>query len=152
MQDAEPNALRHDYEIYIRTTPDDLWDAITSGEQTRRYFHGTRIESEWRVGATVIYHSSRPGRIAVDGEVRAVDKPRRLSYTWNVHYDPERSGEKPSLVTWEIESAGEACKLTLTHRFSEPSKTFREVASGWNAILSSLKSLLETGDPLSISS
>ena len=150
MPEAESNALRHDYEISIRTTPEALWDAITSGEQTRRYFHGTRIESEWRVGAAVIYHSSRAGHVAVDGEVRAVEPLRRLSYTWNVRYDPERSAEAPSLVTWEIERVAETCKLTLTHAFDEPCKTFREVASGWNAILSSLKSLLETGEPLSI--
>ena len=152
MPEAESNALRHEYENYIRTTPDALWDAITSGEQTRRYFHGTRIESEWRVGAAVVYHSSHAGRIAVDGEVRRVEPPRRLSYTWNVRYDPERSGEAPSLVTWEIEPVGESCRLTLTHAFGEPCKTLREVKSGWNAILSSLKSMLETGEPLSISS
>ena len=148
MPEAESSALQHDYEIFIRTTPDALWDAITSGEQTRRYFHGTRIESKWRVGAAVIYHSSRAGNIAVDGEVRHVERTRRLSYTWNVRYDPERSGEAPSLVTWKIEPVGDTCRLTLTHQFSEPSKTFREVKSGWNAILSSLKSLLETGEPL----
>ena len=150
MPEAESSALQHDYEIFIRTTPDALWDAITSGEQTRRYFHGTRIESEWRVGAAVIYHSSHAGNIAVDGEVRHVERTRRLSYTWNVRYDPERSGEAPSLVTWKIEPVGDTCRLTLTHQFSEPSKTFREVKSGWNAILSSLKSLLETGEPLAI--
>ena len=152
MLEAASHVLRHDYEIYIHTTPEALWDAITCGEQTRRYFHGTSIESEWRVGATVVYHSSRTDRIAVEGEVRAVEPRRRLSYTWNVRYDPERSGEAPSLVTWEIEPLGDECKLTLMHEFSEPSKTFREVRSGWNAILSSLKSLLETGEPLSVAS
>ncbi len=81
MPETDANALRHEYEIYIRTTPDALWDAITSGEQTRRYFHGTRIESEWRVGATAIYHSSRAGRIAVEGEVRHVERPRRRAPT-----------------------------------------------------------------------
>ncbi len=84
----------------------------------------------------------------------------RAGSPWNVRYDPERSGEAPSLVTWKIEApslvtwkiepVGDTCRLTLTHQFSEPCKTFREVASGWNAILSSLKSLLETGEPLSI--
>ena len=63
---------------------------------------------------------------------------------------PSARERRPSEVAWEIEPLGETCRLTLTHRFSEPSKTFREVKSGWNAILSSLKSLLETGEPLSI--
>ena len=123
MPEAESSALQHDYEIFIRTTPDALWDAITRGEHTRRYFHGTRIESEWRVGAAVIYHSSHAGNIAVDGEVRHVERTRRLSYTWNVRYDPERSGEAPSLVTWKIEPVGDTCRLTLTASVSSRSRT-----------------------------
>jgi hypothetical protein len=70
--------------------------------------------------------------------------------TWNVRYDAERAGEEESLVTWEITPLDEVCKLTLVHLFSVPSKTWREVKSGWNAILSSLKSLLETGEGLSL--
>ena len=81
--------------------------------------------------------------------MRHVERPRRLSYIWNVRYEPERPGEAPSQVTRGIEPVGEACRLTVTHRFSEPCKTFREVNSGWNAILSPLKSLLDTGEPLS---
>ena len=116
---------------------------------TRCYFHGTRIESDWQVGSPVAYHSTRAGEVAVHGVIREAARPRRLSYTWNVRYDPEHAGEQPSLVTWEIEPAGNACKLTLAHEFTEASKTSREVRSGWNAILSSLKSLLESWRPAS---
>ena len=149
---ADSDMLQHEYEICIRTTPVKLWQAITRGEWTRRYFHGTRIESDWRPGSPVVFHSSRPGEIAVEGVVREAAPPRRLAYTWNVRYDAERAGEGASLVTWEIVPLDEVCKLTLVHRFSAPSKTWREVRSGWNAILSSLKSLLETGEALPLSS
>ena len=150
--ESEVGVLEHGYEIYIRTTPQKLWDAITRGEWTRRYFHGTRIESDWRPGSPVVYHNSRPGEIAVEGVVREAAPPRRLCYTWNVRYDAERAGEEPSLVTWEITPLDEVCRLTVVHQFNAPSKTYREVKSGWNAILSSLKSLLETGEPLSVAS
>ena len=149
---ADSGALQHEYEVYIRTTPQKLWDALTRGESTRRYFHRTRIESDWRPGSPVIFHSSRPGEIAVEGVVREAAFPCRLAYTWNVRYDPERAGEEASLVTWEITPLDEVCRLTLVHRFSAPSKTWREVKSGWNAILSSLKSWLETGEGLSLTS
>ena len=73
-----------------------------------------------------------------------------LEYTWNVRYDEERAGEEPSVVRWEIEQIDEQCKLTLLHSLTTESKTYREVRSGWNAILSSLKSLIETGEPLTV--
>ena len=141
--------LEHLYELYIRASPEQIWEAITSGDVTRRYFHETRIESDWSVGSRVIYYNPDES-VAVDGEVRACEPPRLLEYTWNVHYDPERAGEQPSIVRWELEAMGEQCRLTLVHRFDEECKTYREVKSGWNAILSSMKSLLETGEPLSV--
>jgi DNA-binding transcriptional ArsR family regulator len=148
-EDQMNDQLRHVYEIYIRTTPVRLWEAITSGEMTHRYFHKTRVESEWKVGSKVIYTSSE-GAVAVEGEVRACNPPRELEYTWNVKYDPERSGEQPSIVRWEIEKVDDCCRLTLLHSFAEKSETYRAVKGGWNEILSSMKSLLETGKPLSV--
>jgi len=141
--------LEHVYEIYIRTTAERLWEALTSGDMTRRYFHRTRIESDWQVGSPVVFH--RPdGSVAVEGVMRACDPPRALEYTWNVRYDEERAGEEPSLVRWEIERLEGECRLTVMHSFRGESTTFREVKAGWNEILSSLKSLLETGRPLSV--
>jgi uncharacterized protein YndB with AHSA1/START domain len=141
--------LQHVYEIYIRTTAERLWEAITSGEVTRRYFHRTRIGSDWRVGSPVVFHRLN-GSVAVDGVVKICEPPRVLEYTWNVRYDEERAGEEPSLVRWEIEPLEGECRLTVLHSFREESKTFREVRSGWNGVLSSLKSLLETGRPLAV--
>ena len=148
-EDRMSEQLQHMYEIYIRTTAEKLWEAITSGELTGRYFHNTRIESSWQVGSPVVYRNP-DGSVAVEGEVRVCERPRVLEYTWNVRYDAERAGEEPSVVRWEIEQLAGSCRLTVLHSFTEESKTFREVKRGWNEILSSLKSLLETGRPLSI--
>jgi DNA-binding transcriptional ArsR family regulator len=141
--------LQHVYEIYIRTTAKRLWEALTSGEMTRRYFHRTRIESDWRVGSPVVFRRE-DGSVAVEGVVKACDPPRVLEHTWNVRYDEERAGEEPSLVRWEIEQLEGSCRLTLLHSFQEESKTYLEVKGGWTEILSSLKSLLETGRPLTV--
>ena len=141
--------LKHVYEIYIRTTPELLWGAITSGVMTKKYFHQTRIESSWKSGDPIIYYSADDS-VAIEGVVETSEPCTRLSYTWNVKYDPERLQEQPSYVGWEIEKMGDACKLTLIHSFDEESKTYREVALGWFPILSSLKSLLETGMALDV--
>lgn len=148
-EDQMSDQLQHTYEIYVRTTADRLWQAITAGHMTQRYFHKTRIESDWQVGSPVVYYG-QDGSVAVEGEVRVCDRPHVLEYTWNVKYDPERAGEEPSIVRWEIEQVADSCRLTLLHSFTEESKTYREVKSGWNEILSSLKSLLETGRQLPV--
>ena len=89
------------------------------------------------------------GSTAVDGEVNECDPPRRLSYTWYVQYDPEAIKSTPSRVTWEIESMDETCRLTLTHdEFPDGSVVSEGVREGWVPILSSLKNLIETGEPL----
>jgi uncharacterized protein YndB with AHSA1/START domain len=127
---------------------EQLWEGITSAEFTRRYFHETAIESTWEPGAPVLYLNG-DGSTAVDGEVIECDAPRRLSFTWHVQYDPEAITETPSRVTWEIEPMGETCRLTLTHDdFPDSSVISEGVREGWMPILSSLMSLIETGEPL----
>ena len=143
--------LMHVYELYIRATPTKLWEAITTGAMTKKYFHETRIESTWNPGEPVVYYNSDDS-VAVEGVVKTCKPFTGLSYTWNVKYDPERADEQPPLVTWEIEQMGDTCKLTLEHSFEEESKTYREVAHGWNAIISSMKTLIETGKALDIAS
>lgn len=139
---------QHVFQIYIGCSAERLWEGITNGDLTRRYFHATAIESDWKVGSPVVYRSP-DGSVAVEGEVLEVDAPGRLSISWKVLYDPERSGEQPSRVSWEIEPAGASCKLTVVHdEFEGETKTYREVGEGWVPLLSSLKSLLETGQPL----
>ena len=139
----------HVFVTYIRTSPDKLWEAITSPDFTVQYFHGTRIESKYEPGAPVIYRNP-DGSVAVDGEVLEAEVGRKLAISWHVNYDEEQSRERPSRVAFEIDAAGpELCKLTVVHDdFDGETKTYREVGEGWPWILHSLKSLLETGTPL----
>jgi uncharacterized protein YndB with AHSA1/START domain len=139
------------YEIWIRTTPETLWAAITEGEWTHRYFHQTRIESDWKPGSPMVMWMD-DGRKAVESQVLEYDPHRRLSYTWAVRYNDELAREAPSRVTWEIEAYDGLCRLRLIHdRFPAESKVADEVAGGWMAILSNLKSVLETGEALPVS-
>lgn len=147
----EPDARRHVFALYIRTTPAELWAALVSGEVTRSYFWGTAVESDWVPGSSVRFRSPE-GKLQIDGEVIEVDAPRRLVYTWHVNYEPEMAAEPSSRVTWEITEMGESCKLVLTHdQFPAGSKVYEHVAlGGWGYVLSALKTYLETGEPLAI--
>jgi uncharacterized protein YndB with AHSA1/START domain len=135
------------YVTYIRTTPEKLWQALTDGAFTQRYWFGRRIESNWTVGARVsLWHE---GKLSDSGEVLEFDPPRRLSYSFRVEFVEELRAEPPSRVTFELEKLDAHVKLTLTHdRFEPGSKVLEKVATGWPRILSSLKSLLETGQAI----
>lgn len=142
------SADEHILEIYIRATPEAVWRGITDGAMTNRYFHETTIRSDWQVGSRVEYVNP-DGSIAVEGEVFEVDEPRRLSYSWHVLYNAEAAREAPSRVTWELEPMGESVRLRMTHdRFPDGSVVYPEIHQGWAPLLSSLKSLIETGEPL----
>jgi uncharacterized protein YndB with AHSA1/START domain len=140
----------HVFVTWIRTSPERLWRALTSPDWTVRYFHATRFESELKRGAPVYYRYAHDGSVAVEGEVLEIEPEERLSITWHVLYDEEESRERPSRVTFEIEPSGpDLCKLTVVHDdFDGETKTYRGVGEGWPWILHSLKSLLETGEPL----
>jgi uncharacterized protein YndB with AHSA1/START domain len=136
------------YVTYIKTTPDKLWQALTDGEFTRRYWGGRRIQSEWQVGSSV-RHMREDGGIDWEGEVLQAEPPRLLSYTFHMQISERHRGDLPSRVTFELQPMGSVVKLTLTHDDFEPnSATFETTLHGWPAILSSLKSLLESGSPL----
>lgn len=142
--------LKHVYELYIRTTPETLWRAITSAEWTRQYFYGTSVESDWSEGSPIVYRNS-DGTIALEGRIIEAIPDRRLVTTFSMTHHPEGKHEPPSQVTWDIESRGPTCKLTVTHDgFASETVTYRETRSGWNPVLSGLKTLLETGEPLEI--
>ena len=143
---------RHIYEIFIRTTPQKLWDAITKPEFTRQYFYGSLVKSDWKVGSPVV-HTDAEGKPMLEGRVLEVDPPWRLVTTFASRYNhsAELQKDPPSRVTWEIERRGDACKLTLVHDdFDHETATYKSVRSGWNPVLSGLKTLLETGQPLVI--
>lgn len=144
------NQPKHVYEVYIRTTPEKLWDAITRPEMTRQYFYATDVESDWRVGSPV-RHKGADGEAKLDGKVLEVLPGRKLVTTFCAVHDPEAAKDRPSRVTWEIEPRGEVCRLTLIHDdFDGITATYKQVGLGWNPVLSGLKTLLETGRPLVI--
>ena len=137
------------YAVFIRATPEQVWDAITKPEFTTKYFHGTKIEATFEPGTP--YLSVAGSDTVVDGEILESDPPRTLKHTWRALWDPETAAEPHSRVTWEIEpQEGGVTKLTVTHDQLEAApKTAESVAGGWEYVLSGLKTVLETGEPLS---
>ena len=138
------------YSVFVRATPEQLWEAITKPEFTSKYFYGSVIESTWEPGSAYTGWSSDRTQQYVEGEVIEASPPRKLVTTWRALYDPETAAEPFSRVTWEIEPAGEGVtKLTVVHDELEAApKTAENVAGGWSYVLSGLKTLLETGEPL----
>jgi len=142
------NDERFVYVTYIRTTPERLWEALTTPEFNRKYWHGTWQDCEWKVGSSWKLMFT-DGRVADAGEVVEVDPPRRLVLKWRNEFRPELHEEGFSRATFVLEPAPGAVKLTVTHEIDRPHSKFIEaVSNGWPAVLSSLKSLLETGEPL----
>jgi len=142
------NGSRFVYVIYIRTSADKLWDALTKPEFTKKYWVGTTQESEWKKGAS--WNIRTPdGRIFDTGEIVEADRPRRLVLTWRNEHFPEMRAEGYTRLTYELAASGDEVKLTLTHESElSGSKTIDAVSNGWPSLLSSLKSLLETGESL----
>ena len=137
------------YVAYIATTPEKLWTALTDDEFTRRYWGGRRIQSDWKVGSPV-RHVREDSGIDWQGKVLQSERPRLLSYTFHMQISNQHRGERPSRVTFELQPMDSVVKLTLTHEDFDPdSATFETTCHGWPAIMSSLKSLLETDSPLS---
>ena len=138
------------YQLFIKATPEQIWDAITKPEFTQQYFYGSVLDSTFEPGASFDGWSADRSQHYVDGEVLEADPPRLLRTTWRALYDPETAAEPHSRVTWEIEPQdGGLTKLTVVHDELEQSlKTAASVAGGWPFVLSGLKTLLETGQPL----
>jgi uncharacterized protein YndB with AHSA1/START domain len=139
------------YTIYIASTPEKVWQALTSAEFSRKYFSGLAVEAELKVGGAFIVRTP-DGSVHISGEVFECDPPRRLTITWNVNWPALIEKLGPTLVTYEIEPAGDAVKLTLiqSHDRDIDDDILLGGRMGWPAILSSLKSLLETGDAMAI--
>jgi uncharacterized protein YndB with AHSA1/START domain len=136
------------YATYIRTTPEKLWQALIDPEFTARYWCGTRHESDWKPGSS--WRIMIPdGRVADGGEVIESVPHKKLVLTWRNEFKPELKAEGYSRLTYELEPVGQSMKLTVIHEMEAPnSKLIQAVSGGWPLILASLKSLLETGEPL----
>jgi uncharacterized protein YndB with AHSA1/START domain len=139
------------YVTYIASTPQEVWDALTKTEFTRQYFFGRSIEIEPREGGAFILRMP-DGRVDVKGTVVTWDPPQRLAVTWLVDWIEEMRNLPECLVSYEIAQAGDAVRLTMTeaHQWNVPDDLLSGGRAGWPAILSSLKSVLETGKPLAI--
>ena len=137
------------YVTYIETTAEKLWEALTSSEFSKRYWFDTELKTDWKVGSPFALVMNGTTRDV--GEVLEFDRPRRLSYTFRHVLSEEARKERPTKVLFVLEPHGKLVKLTLTHEgFAEGSKFLAGISKGWPAILSGLKSLLETGKPLDV--
>ncbi|HEX6934583.1 MAG TPA: metalloregulator ArsR/SmtB family transcription factor [Streptosporangiaceae bacterium] len=135
------------FEIYIRTTPDRLWDAITDPATRQKYHFGSAIESDWTVGSDYRLVHQGADRPLIEGENLEVDRPRKLVQTMRALWGPDAERAGTSRVTWEIEPVGDSCRLTLVHDQLPPDAP-AELYGGWPMILSGLKTWLETGQTL----
>lgn len=137
---------------YIASTPEKVWEALTSGDLTRQYFFGRRVESDWKVGAPVTYLREN-NELDIEGKVLACERPRVLSFTWHMPED-KTPRDRPTRVTFELKQMGSTVKQTVKHEDLLPgdyfydTDTLKGFNNGWPAIMSNLKSLLETGKTL----
>ncbi|MCK1667715.1 SRPBCC family protein [Bradyrhizobium sp. 153] len=137
------------YVTYVETSPENLWEALTSSEFSKRYWFGMELRSDWKVGSRLALVMN--GISTETGEILEADRPGRLSYTFRHVTNEAYRNEGPSTVVFKLEQHGRFVKLTLTHEgFAEGSKLLEGISKGWPAIMSSLKSLLENGTALEI--
>ena len=133
----------HVYAIYINASPERIWQAITDGDETVRYYYGTRVNSDWNVGSQIRYDYP-DGSLAADGEVLAIDPPRRLEMTFRPRWDPDFEAEGAVRQVWQIEADDNASKLTVTTiGLKAGTKQAEEFGNGMIFIVSGLKSLVE---------
>jgi uncharacterized protein YndB with AHSA1/START domain len=148
IDDFKPTTV---YTIYIASTPERVWQALTTAELSRQYFFGNAVEVDLKVGGAFIVRAP-DGSLHIGGEVFECDPPRKLTVTFNVNWPALIEKLGPTLVSYEIEAAGSAVRLTMTESHDRPisDDILSGGRAGWPAILSSLKSLLETGAPLAV--
>ncbi len=136
-----PDQIDHVYSIFINAPPDRVWQAITDGDDTVRYYYGTRVQSDWEAGSAIRYDYP-DGSVAADGRVIATDPPRRLEMTFHARWDPEVEAEGEVRQVWEIEAGERATKLTVT-TLGMTARQAEEFSGGMVFIVSGLKSAVE---------
>ena len=143
----EDRTMEKVFEIYIKTTPERLWEAITEAELRQKYNFGVGISSDWTPGSSYRAVHAGAGVPISEGENLEVDPPRRLVQSFTALWSDEVKAEGISRVTWDIEQVEDSCRLTVTHdQLREDANA--ELFGGWPMILSGLKTLLETGEQL----
>jgi uncharacterized protein YndB with AHSA1/START domain len=143
----EENLMEKVFEIYIKTTPERLWQAITDSELRQKYTFGVGVESDWTEGSSYTAVHPGAGVTISEGENLEVDPPRRLVQSFNATWSDDVRAAGTSRVTWEIEQVEDSCRLTVTHD-QLPEGVNDQIYGGWPMILSGLKTLLETGEQL----
>jgi uncharacterized protein YndB with AHSA1/START domain/DNA-binding transcriptional ArsR family regulator len=147
LKDRLETQMEKVFEIYIRTTPDRLWEAITNPDIRAKYNFGARVKSDWKPGSRLEMDAPNAGGLLGDGEVIEVDPPRRLVHTMTALWGDDVKSEGASRVTWEIEPIQDSCRLTVIHdQLREGAND--QLYGGWPMILSGLKTWLETGELL----
>lgn len=140
---GKPPAFVH--ELYIKTTPGELWKAITQSAYVSKYFYGSLVDSEWKKGSAVVYSASN-GQKLIEGTVVEAIPGKKLVLTQRYLFDAKSAAEKPSRITYDIAPAGETCRLTVTQDdFVDGSVAYQQTIGGWPWIVSGLKTVLETG-------
>ena len=143
------------YVTIIASSPERVWEAITTAEFTRQYWHATRVHSDWKEGSEIVFmvDDQEGERVGCEGRLLKVAEPRELSYSWRFPGNPEVADEAPSRVTFTLDPVGEYIKLTVVDdQFPEHSKMRDMVTGGWPLVLAGLKTLLETGSAIDFSS
>jgi uncharacterized protein YndB with AHSA1/START domain len=148
IDDFKPTTV---YTIYIAATPERVWEALTTAELSRQYFFGNAVGIDLKIGGAFIVRAP-DGSLHIGGEVFECDPPRKLAVTFNVNWPGLVEKLGPTLVTYQIEPAGNAVRLTMTELHDRPigDDILSGGRAGWPVMLSSLKSLLETGKPLTV--
>ena len=144
------DTVDHVYSVYIKASPERIWRAITEGDETVRYYYGTRVQSTWEAGAPLTY-TYPDGSVAADGSVLEVEPGRRVVMSFHPRWDPDIEAEGPVRMTWAIEPAeedGDPSRLTVTSAFTPGSKTEGSFSGGIVYIVSGLKTTVETGESM----
>ncbi|HEY1593959.1 MAG TPA: metalloregulator ArsR/SmtB family transcription factor [Thermoleophilaceae bacterium] len=143
----EEKVMEKVFEIYIKTTPERLWEAITSSELRQQYTFGVGVESDWTTGSAYKAMHPTAGVMISEGENLEVDPPNRLVQSFNAVWSDDVRAAGTSRVTWEIEKVEDSCRLVVTHD-QLPEGVNDQIYGGWPMILSGLKTVLETGEQL----
>jgi uncharacterized protein YndB with AHSA1/START domain len=148
LEEPVTNAPSHVYETYIAATPERVWQALVDGEQTARYYYGTRVDSSWEVGSSITYYGQDESVVA-DGEILSFDEGKLLELTFRPRWDPEIEADGPCRMIWKVDQVD-----GLTHLVAEAwdvkpgSRTDRDFGGGLVYIVSGLKTVVETGAPM----
>ncbi|MGH7762027.1 MAG: SRPBCC domain-containing protein [Candidatus Dormibacteraceae bacterium] len=147
---ARNPASSYEYEAYIRASADEVWRGITDGKQTAQYFYGSPVKSSLKAGGEFLYMTPDGSGKMAEGTIAAIEPKRRLVLeNYRLLYHPGVAEDKPSRESWEVTAMGAMCKVVVVHdQLTPDGPTYKDVSSGIPLIVSSLKSLLETGTAL----